>query len=224
VASEPVPDPQWIRDAARAIRHEVGSFLATLWLITTSPARFTAEWSSGQRTALNPFAFMLNAIAVTGPWHVLWNRILDPSQPTVPVWFELGVLPVFPIVTKVMIAAAIHGAVRLFGGRRPLRSSMAIAIYVSSGPVAMLSFVITPLEVYARTYPPDSLVSLGYTMVVSLTILPVYLIYLASAEAALHRLSRKRVVLAVLLAITVSSVPFVAITQAFPQVLQWMKG
>ena len=42
MATEPVPDPQWIRDAARAIRHEVVSFLATLWLITTSPARFAA--------------------------------------------------------------------------------------------------------------------------------------------------------------------------------------
>ena len=33
-----------------------------------------------QRHALNPLAFMLNALAVLGPWRVLWARLLDPNR------------------------------------------------------------------------------------------------------------------------------------------------
>lgn len=194
------PDPPWLRDAARAVGREVAAFARTLWAIATSPARFADQWVSGQRRALNPLAFLLNALAVLGPWRALWARLVDPNPPTTPLWFELG-KPIFPVIINVTVTALFHLILKPLGTRRPLRSSLAMAMYVSGGPLAILNFLLAPLMLYGFIHR-ENLTIVMTSAVANLGLLAAFIVYLIATQASLHRLPRWRVTIAVLLAWT----------------------
>jgi len=192
------PDPQWTRDAARAIGHELAMFATTLWAIVSAPARFADDWATGRRHALNPLAFLFNALAVLGPWRALWARLLDPNPPTTPLWFELS-KPLYPIVINVTVTGLVHLILKPLGARRPLRSSLAIGMYVSGGPLSLLNFLVGPLMIYGFIHRDDPKVAL-ISAIPNLVLLVIFIVYTIVAQAGLHRLSRWRVALAVLIA------------------------
>jgi hypothetical protein len=191
------PDPPWVRDAARAVGHELAAYFVTLWAIASAPARFAAEWSDGRRPALNPLAFLLNSLAVVGPWRAIWARLLDPNPPTTPLWFEIG-KPMLPVLISLVVTSWFHVLAVALGARRPLRSSMAITMYVSGGPLAILNFFTAPVVLYGfiNRFSPVGL----WAVLVNFALLAAFFVYLVIAEAALHRLSRWRVTLAAVVA------------------------
>lgn len=192
------PDPSWPRDAAAAVGHEIASYVRTVAAIARHPARFAADWSDGRLSALNPLAFLLNALAVLGPWRALWARFLDPNPPTTPLWFELS-KPAFPVVLNTVMTSVAHVIIRAFGGRRPLRSTVAITLYVSGGPLAIVNFVVAPIGLYGYLHRFQVGVT-GYAMIGNLTMLIAFFGYVIVMEAALHRIARWRVAVAVLVA------------------------
>jgi hypothetical protein len=191
------PDPKWPEDAARAVAHEVASYAKVVALIARHPRRFAADWADGRIKALNPLAFLLNALAVLGPWRALWARVLDPNAPATPIWFELA-KPAFPIVLNSMVTTLAHGGMRLLGARRPLRSSVALALYVSGGPLAIINFICSPLVLYGylHRYEGPGMIAAATNLV----LLVVFFGYLITMQAALHRISRWRVAIAVIVA------------------------
>ena len=194
------PDPPWLRDAIRAVGRELAAFALTLWAILSAPARFADDWVHGRRRALNPLAFLLNALAVLGPWRALWARLLDPSAPTTPLWFELA-KPAYPIVVNVSVTALFHLLLRPLGARRPLRSSLAIGMYVTGGPSAIMNFLVGPLMLYGFIHRDNVAVALSMSFA-NLALLAVFIVYSILAQAGLHRLPRWRVTVAVLVAWT----------------------
>lgn len=194
------PDPPWLRDAVRAVGHEVAAFARTLWAIVSSPARFADDWAAGRRHALNPLAFLLNALAVLGPWRALWARLLDPNAPATPLWWELA-KPIYPIAVNVSVTALFHLLLRPLGARRPLRSSLAIGMYVTGGPSSIMNILIGPLMLYGFIHRENVAVTLSMSLA-NLAMLGVFIGYSIVAQAGLHRVSRWRVAVAVLLAWT----------------------
>src|SRR3954471_20620249 len=146
------PDPSWTTDAARAVGHEVAAYARTVGTIARHPARFAADWSDGRVRALNPLAFLLNALAVLGPWRAAWAHVVDPNRPSTPLWFEL-MKPAFPVILNVCITSVMHALLLIFGARRPLRSSCAMAMSVSGGPGAVLNLLLAPLMLYGFLHP-----------------------------------------------------------------------
>jgi hypothetical protein len=194
------PDPPWMRDAARAVGHELAAFATTVWAILSSPARFADDWAAGRRRALNPLAFLLNALAVVGPWRALWARLVDPNPPTTPLWFELC-KPLLPVVVNLSVTMLFHALLRPLGARRPLRSSMAIALYVSGGPLAIVNFLAAPLVLYGYIHRDRPLVAIA-TALVNLGMLACFLVYLVVMQSSLHKVARWRATVAALLAWT----------------------
>lgn len=192
------PDPPWPRDAARAVGHEIATFATTLWAILSAPARFADDWASGRRAALNPLAFLLNGLAVIGPWRALWARLLDPNPPTTPLWFEL-LKPALPVTLSVSVTVLFHLLLLPLGARRPLRSSLAIAMYVSGGPLILLNVAIAPLALYGFIHRDYVTVALA-SSAANLVLLVVFIGYLIVMQAGAHQLPRWRVAIAVLLA------------------------
>jgi len=192
------PDPSWPRDAARAVGHEIAAYARAVGQIARSPKRFAVEWSAGRLQALNPLAFLLNALAVLAPWRAIWARVLDPNAPTMPLWLELS-KPAYPVVLNVVLTSLAHGLMRLLGGKRPLRSSVAMALYVSGGPLAILNFVFAPISLYGFLHRFDESFT-AFGLSANLTLLVCFFGYLIVMEAALHGISRWRVAVALLTA------------------------
>jgi hypothetical protein len=189
-------DPDWTREALTSITHEIIAFLTTARAITLHPARFATEWSNGTRRALNPLAFELNAIAVLGPWVTLWSRIIDPDAPATSLGWEL-VKASLPIAGHVVAMSVCHGFIRLLGGARRLRSTVAIAFYVSGGPLALGMLATRPISLWSVVHPNSVAIS-ALAGGVNLVAFCVMLAYQIAAQAALHRIARWRAAIAIL--------------------------
>lgn len=213
------PDPHWLRDAARAVAHELRAYFATLFAIATAPRRFATEWAEGRRQALNPLAFQLNALAVLGPWRAVWARLVDPNPPTTPLWFEL-LKPTLPVIGNAVGVTIIHALVRLFGGKRPLRSSVAMALYISGGPTAVVGFVIAPLVLYGWLHPMTP-VALG-SAVGNLTLMALLLVYTVKMLSALHGLPSWRVVIGVVVGWMLVGTFWATVSRVHPEMLRSM--
>jgi hypothetical protein len=212
------PDPPWLRDAARAVGRELAAFAATLWAIVSSPARFADDWAAGRRRALNPLAFMLNALAVIGPWRALWARLVDPNPPTTPLWFEAA-KPILPVVMNVTVTALFHLLLRPLGARRPLRSSLAMALYVSGGPLAILNFLVAPLVLYGYLHRDNPAIAAPMALA-NLALLVFFFVYLVVMQASLHRVARWRAAVAALLAWTAFGVGSVWVSEHHPELMR----
>jgi hypothetical protein len=144
--------PEWPMAAVRAVVGELAAYVTTALAVITQPARFAAAWASGRTRALNPLAFELNAIALTGVWFTLWSRLLDPNPPSTPLWFTL-VKSGIPILLGLLAMAVSHPLLRLLGGRAPLRSTLATALYVGGGPTMLLYLACHPMNMWALLHP-----------------------------------------------------------------------
>jgi hypothetical protein len=215
------PDPPWLRDAARAVGHEVAGYFATALTIARAPSQFAANWGEGRVRALNPLAFMLNALAVLGPWRALWARLLDPNPPTTPLWFEMA-KPVLPVVINVSVTALFHALVRAMGSSRPLRSSLALALYTTGGPLALVNFLAAPVMLAGYLHHTPLVFALW--MVANLVALAVFFVYLVAMETALHRLGRWRVTLAALVSWTCWAVLSAWLNFHHPELIRSLLG
>lgn len=184
-------DPNWPRIAVAALAREVVEYLRTVAEVARAPSRFAAAWASGEREALNPLACLLNALAVLGPWHVLWAGLLDIDEHT-PMWIQLA-KPALPVLGACFLAGGAHLVLWLGGTRRPLRTTLGVTLFVQSGPVTVLSLAFRPLS---------DLMMLGRATVIaslaSFAVVIVFCVYLvAGLSGALHT-TRRRAAFAVI--------------------------
>jgi hypothetical protein len=143
-AAPPTENPDWPREAARALAHETLGYLRVVWQTLAQPRRFYAEWADGTRRALNPLAVTLNSVAVVGIWRVVWQRLDGVTLPDAPWWLEL-IKPAITTASHCLYGVLVHGAMRLLGARRPLRTTLGATLYCSAGPLTLISIGFTPL-------------------------------------------------------------------------------
>jgi hypothetical protein len=205
------PDRQWPREATRAFAHEWAAFFATVWRVTRAPRQFAADWADGKVEALNPIFYTLNAVAVQAPWVILWNRLAHRPEAELPLWSQaLGTLSEF--LYALVWTLPLHGVLRLCGGRRPLRSTYAISLYVVAGPVtflmlpfySVLAFVPPRLQAATPTPTPSLLLLLLASALIALGVVATWVVYASVAMAGLMRMRARWVAAAVSL-ITVAS-------------------
>ena len=183
--------PDWVKDGIRQFLDEVRSFLRTARDVTVRPFRFATEWSTGQRHALNPLGFLATAFAVAGPANALFARAVRlPDEPSSLVRDALGALT--PFAYYLVFGALQHGVLRLFGSKRPLRDSCAMALYAGGGP-AMLAHLITLATVCVVWRASGTLmvksVHQPYALVVMISAglsFALFVATLSTAQAGLH--------------------------------------
>jgi hypothetical protein len=128
--------PDWVSDAIRQFAGELRSFLRTAVDVTIAPVRFAREWGAGQRHALNPLGFLATSFAIAGAANVLFAHLVHENDESTPLLLEvLGALT--PYVYYVALGSLQHGVLRLFGSRRHLRDSCAMALYAGGGPATV---------------------------------------------------------------------------------------
>jgi hypothetical protein len=184
----------WPREAARAVAHDVGAFLQTARAVLVEPTRFAAEWTASARSGLNPLAFVLNAGAVIGPWRVLWARLLDPNAPSVSLGWQVA-HAVMPLLLSFVTVTMCHALLKLLGTRAPLRSTAAVALFVTGGPIALGNLPLVPVMIYVHAHPSDD-ARLALAPIV-LPILVAMMVYEMKMLRAVHGLPRGRIMLAV---------------------------
>jgi hypothetical protein len=126
--------PNWIRDALRQLVDEVALFSRTAATFTAHPRRFANDWVGRRGHALNPLAFLATALAVGAPVNALIGRIThEASEPTRALWLD-ALATVTPFTYYLTLGTFQHGVLRLFGSRRRVSESWAMALYAGGGP------------------------------------------------------------------------------------------
>jgi hypothetical protein len=197
MVGEPDPhrDPQWLRDAWRGFVHEWLSYARTAWRVTRAPGQFMRAWADGDEAALNPLACIVNALAVAAAI-TAGRQLLFHSASNLPSWLELFA-PALQIFNSALIASLMHFPLRLLGGRRPWRTSMAATLFVTSGPLLPLYVARNLLmEPMSLTQPPANVAVLA---AVGLLIMGAMATYLVLTLSAAHRLPLWRALVALLI-------------------------
>jgi hypothetical protein len=211
--------PDWVKDGIRQFVDEVRLFLRTAADFTVRPFRFAREWSAGQRHALNPLGFLATAFAVAGPANALFARAVRvPDEPSSLVHDALAALT--PFVYYLLFGALEHGVLRLFGSKRPLRDSCAMALYAGGGP-AMLAHLFVLGSAYFVWRSSGMLVIKDVHQPFALFIMvgaglsfTLFVTTLSAAQAGLHsrdRIGRSHIFVANVVALLVSGFLFAAL-------------
>ena len=121
MASE--PDPPWLRDAARAVGHEIVAWLRDALRRRAVAGALRRRLGAGERRRSTRWP----SRSTRWPWSGRGGAVgaaARPDQPTTPLWFELR-KPALPVIINLGVTRWFHVLARAVGGRRPLRSSMA---------------------------------------------------------------------------------------------------
>lgn len=194
VSAPPPPasrEPEWVERSWQAARREVERYLRTAWAFARAPRATAHLWAEGRFAAQNPFAFLLNTVAIIGPWRALWQRIL--GLPEMSLGYEL-MYAVAPFLGVVGTGSYLHVLFLLLGrSRRRITSTWAISIY-ASGAVGVLCQVITTpfalISLNAKT-PEQMRAHLFAIVFAELAVVPL-VIWQTLALAGLHGVRRRR--------------------------------
>jgi hypothetical protein len=133
--------PDWVREGLRQFFDEVRSFARTAVDFTLHPTRFAKEWAAGDRHALNPLGFLATAFAVIAPFDALFAHLVHRDERSEPL-LRAAAGAILPFAYYLLVGALQHGVLRVFGSRRPLRDSCAMALYAGGGPASAARIVI----------------------------------------------------------------------------------
>ena len=192
-------DPQWIRSAVRAVGHEWLEYARTAWAATVAPGRFARQWADGERAALNPFACLVNALALVTVFNVLL-RLAKHGGDELPPWLDL-LRPALQIFNGAVMASLFHFPLRLLGARRPWRVSLGVAFFVTAGPMLplyLLRAVVAPID-FAAAQPHLSPVQLAINLAMSFALVALLVVALSGA----HQVARWRAIVAFVLGASV---------------------
>ena len=144
--------PDWVRDGLRQFAAEVRLFAETAWEFTIHPSRFAMEWGAGKRHALNPLGFLATAFGIIAPFEALLAHVLHHQDDDSSLW-RAALAAVLPFGYFLLVGTLQHGVLRLFGTRRPLRDTWAMALYAGGGPatVARIAIGFIAIAAYERT-------------------------------------------------------------------------
>ena len=147
-------EPLWLATTWDAAKHEVASYFRTAWAFGTRPQATARAWAERRFQALNPLAYLLNSLAIIGPWHALWQRILGLPEGS---FTQDLVAAVTPFVGVLAVGSIHHLLFRLLGSKRHIQSSWAISIYSTGGLPTLVSLVATPFALRLQHLKTPSL-------------------------------------------------------------------
>ena len=146
VSAPPLPrtsEPQWVERAWQGAKRELLRFLRTSWAFAAHPRESGRLWAEGRLDTLNPLAYLLNTVAVLGPWRALWQIFLHVQSP---LWME-ALWTLAPFLGVVLTSSFSHLLLSFAGGRRRITSTWAISIYATGGLVSAFQLIATPFLV-----------------------------------------------------------------------------
>jgi hypothetical protein len=181
-------DPAWLSAAWRAFANEQRLYFGTALAFTRDARSFGAEWGQGTLRALNPLGFALSSLGITGTYQVAVVRLLDGAPPDMPLWAEL-IKPGVPFVIAALMSLLLHLAVKLAGSPRPLRSTVALALY-ATGPMTAAMIVFTPIIVLMRVHPTSAALAL-IGMAGSVSTMVLYIVLTSRAASGLHQVKKR---------------------------------
>ena len=203
-----------MREAAAAVRHDIVRFAATVWQFSRHPRRFGAAWFAGQTQALNPIGYLSTSLAVSAAVSALVSALRGASDGG--LWGSLA-NATLPYTYYVVVGVVCHGVLRLGGSPRPLRASVAIALFAGGGPGLVLT-----LAIYATMGLHFALAGSFHGAVLSdvppwsapiflvLVYVPLMLLLatLASGLRGLHDATRLRAFVAIVVALVITAAIF----------------
>jgi hypothetical protein len=133
--------PDWVRQGLRQFFDEVRLFARTAFEFTLHPPRFAREWAAGHRRALNPLGFLATAFGVIAPFEAIVSHLLHQDERSEPL-VRAALAATLPFGYYLLVGSAQHAVLRMFGSRRPLRDSWAMALYAGGGPASAARLVI----------------------------------------------------------------------------------
>jgi len=139
--------PDWVADAVYKLWEELRQFFRAAWSISRRPAGFADNWAQGGMVSLNPLGFLATSLAFLGVLLQSIRPLLGSSNDD-RLWIQLLDF-LSPYLYYILLGLAAHMALRLSGSRRPLRGSVAIALYVGGGPAAALTVLTLGMAVLA---------------------------------------------------------------------------
>ncbi len=187
-----IDEPDWLRDAWRTFAHEWSGYVRAAISTTFTPRQFLRQWATGERPPVNPLVCLLNALGIVTIINAL-QRVALPRPSQLPDWYDL-VAPAIQLVNAAALASLIHFPLKLLGGRGRWRTSVAVALFVSAGPMVPVSVVrdlVQPISVAAPARAD---------LLVLLPVLAIFALYLVAALAGAHRVALWRAVVALLMA------------------------
>jgi hypothetical protein len=132
--------PDWVREAAAAVRGESVRFVRTAVYFSVHPRRFATAWYDGTTEALNPVGFLSTSLAISTAVVTVSAWLLDRKDDG-GFWSNLGDATL-PYIYYVLLGILSHVVLRLCGSTRPLRASVAIALFAGGGPGLVLRFIL----------------------------------------------------------------------------------
>ena len=189
--------PDWVRDGLRQFVDEVRLFARTAFDFTLRPTRFAKEWATGARHALNPLGFLATAFAIVTPCEALFAHVMHHTDNDASL-SRAALAAVLPFGYFLLVGTLQHAVLFLFGTRRPLRDSCAMALYAGGGPATLARIAIgfVAIAAWERTGSTEirSLRSVSGALLFSSAILSFSLFYytLSAALGGVHYQHRIR--------------------------------
>lgn len=215
--------PDWLREAVVAVRDESIRFVVTVLQCTRHPRRFAAAWFAGETRALNPIGYVSTALAISTAVRSVTIALLSISDDS-GFWSNVGAATL-PYAYYALLGVLCHVVLRQRKTARPLRASMAIALYIGGGPGLLLS-----LSMYLDLWLYFAVTGMlpgrqglmeapGWAKPILLALVlgasALFLMALASGFRALHAASRVRAIVAILVALAGSALLLGALHEAF---------
>ena len=142
-----VPEPLWVATTWEAAKDEVTSYLRTAWAFGVRPQATARAWAERRFRALNPLAYLLNSLAIIGPWRALWQRILHVPESSFTADLTSATAP---FVGVLAFGSLHHLLFRILGSKRHVQSSWAMSIYTTGGLPTVLGLVVAPFALKAQ--------------------------------------------------------------------------
>jgi len=142
-SQQPAPpvavSPDWPREALRSFSGELKLFLSTVWGITRHPVLFGDAWFEGRAKALNPIGFVATTASLLGVAAHLTSLALRTSEPSPRSLLAECLGQLGPFLHFAVAGALLHLLLKLLrGARGRLRDTVALALFVGGGPLAIL--------------------------------------------------------------------------------------
>jgi hypothetical protein len=150
-APQPEEDPHWLRDAlAMPLVVKARAMGSALWLFERKPRVFGEAWFRGNEKLPNPVVAMAASVSILTilrqELHRFGKRDEAPHTLLTSLGETLG-----PYLMYVGLGLLAHAALRVFGSKRKLRTTIGVCLLAGAGPGLVLALGMTLAGVWMVT-------------------------------------------------------------------------
>jgi len=156
MAEFPVPgeSPRWPRAAIANAWGELRVFFATARAFTLHPVRFATAFTDGRQQAMNPLAFLATSAGLLGGLRLLLRAATGAADAS-PSLLSQILEALAPYLHYAALGCVAHLIFRATGSRRPLRDSLAMALFAGGGPATLADvFTVLTATAFDLAHPP----------------------------------------------------------------------